>query len=267
MGSMHVKTTLVSGVVVAAGLLIYLNLSTRRGTEPVGQPTLSQDQKMWCLAASAVLTQCNHHRHDDLAGVDRSDKEINRWMRILDDGWGVTDRGSLLETLGWIREGGHRYDFDEMAAFLTMADESQVHELERRAARDEELANEIDIVRSYAEELGDAGLMGWDYSRHISLCRWGYIVGYIDEEEAWELILPAAQTLQDNFDSWEELGRNYLIGRRYWSLEATNDNGEEYTAAYEWLCSDPGSPWKRIPWDLDLTPASTSDESAVDDSR
>jgi hypothetical protein len=246
-------SAIILSLIAVIALLSLLNNGTAQ--ETAKDDTLSQEQKLWCLAARAVLTQKNQDRHDILGDVERTDKNINIWMENLSDGWGIEDRKTLFESLRWIKAGGHRRSFAEIASFLSTANEYQLKEFQSQANRDPELANQIEIVRKHYASLGAKNLMGWDYSRYISLCGWGYFVGYITEEEAWGLILPVAQLLQDTFDSWEDLGRNYLIGREFWSLQRTQANGDRYVAAYEWLCSDPESPYLTIPWDLDLSAA------------
>lgn len=248
---------IIASLAVIAGLLFILNVRTARHTAK--NETLTHEQKMWCLAARAVLTQKNGDRHDLLGSAERTDKEINIWMKNLSEGWGIEDRKTFFESLRWIKAGGHRRRFLELAAYLSTADAHELKELESRANRDPDLHNKIEIVRKHYADLGDKSLVGWDYSRFISLCGWSYFVGYITEEEAWRMILPVAQLLQNTFDSWEDLGRNYLIGREFWSLERTRANGERYVQAYDWLCSDPASPWLNISWDLDLGAASADE--------
>ena len=75
------------------------------------------------------------------------------------------------------------------------------------------------MAKEYYKKLGEKSLLGWDYGRYICLCRWGYLVGWLNEQEAWEKIMPAAELLQKSFSSWEDLGRNYLIGRLFWSYQ------------------------------------------------
>ena len=54
------------------------------------------------------------------------------------------------------------------------------------------------------------------------------------------------------FDSWADLGENYLIGRKFWSFEQTRSNGYLYRQAYERLLHNPKSPWRRYGWDTHL---------------
>ena len=97
--------------------------------------------------------------------------------------------------------------------------------------------------------LGTKSIVGWDFTRYISVCRWGYAAGYFTEPEAWARIIPAARIIRHTFTSWRELGENYMIGRHYWSPE---QNGHLYRRALERLLTDPASPWNRLPWDVDF---------------
>ena len=58
--------------------------------------------------------------------------------------------------------------------------------------------------------------------------------------------------MQEKFDSWEDLGRNYLIGRQYWSFEATQKDGWMYEDAVQRLLDMQSSPWNRYPWKMAL---------------
>jgi hypothetical protein len=91
-----------------------------------------------------------------------------------------------------------------------------------------------------------SSLVGWDYCRYIMLCRWGYMVGFLTEDEVWRRIMPAARTLQGGFGSWAELGQDYLVGREFWSREETARTGQMYRDIEKWLVRDPRSPWKQF---------------------
>jgi len=78
--------------------------------------------------------------------------------------------------------------------------------------------------------------------------------------------LPVARRLQWTFNSWKDLGENYLIGREFWSQAESERNGLLYRQVYQRLLDDPASPCHQCAWDLNLngkggastTPPSTS---------
>lgn len=228
----------------------------RMGATPtVAQPPVLEAQKGWALAASAILTQRNGQRHDLLGGSERTVASVREWKRIMSEWWGINSRADLLAALKWLEEGGQRQDFEQLGALVESLSPTQLEELRARAQESQEATHKLQMVEKYYRALGKKSLLGWDYGRYISLCRWGYLVGYLTEGEAWARILPAAQTLQRTFDSWKDLGENYLIGREFWSPHETKKNGPLYHEAYQKLLNDPASPWHRYAWDLDLGPA------------
>jgi len=205
--------------------------------------SLTVEQKGWALATSAMLTERNQQSHDLLGGTQATAAEVARWKDVLKQWWGVRNRSDLLRTLGWLERAGHRRGFESLGANPSSQSDS---------GSDPELAHRVEVVRAHYTRLGNKSLLGWDYARFVSLCRWGYLVGYVSEDEAWQWIMPKARELQKTFGSWADLGENYLIGREFWSVEETAIHGWRYRAAYERLLTNPESPWLRFPWDVDL---------------
>jgi hypothetical protein len=174
--------------------------------------------------------------------------------RLLRDWWGVTDRQSLLDSLEWIEKSGHRQGFElagQRLAALT-PEKRQAFVAERRS--DPWFSQRMLVVQVHYARLGAKSIVGWDFSRYISVCRWGYAAGYLTEPAAWARIIPAARIIRHTFSSWREVGENYLIGRQYWSPEQHAQNGQLYREALERLLTDPASPWIRVPWDVDFGP-------------
>ncbi len=92
--------------------------------------------------------------------------------------------------------------------------------------------------------------IGWDYPRAIFLCRWGVDAGYLEEREAWDKIMPAARRLQSIYTTWQKLGEAYLSGRAGWTTDKNERIRGEY--AYRVLVMNASSPWRTLPWNLDL---------------
>jgi hypothetical protein len=236
-------------VVLTGGWFAYRRLPDLRliPSSPISagdrSDSLTAEQKGWALATSAILTEANEQRHDLLAGGRPTAAEVATWKASLREWWGVRNRNDLLRTLVWVEAAGHRRRFEKMGASLPSGSGSD---------RDPDYARQMALVRTHYARLGKKSLLGWDYGRFVSLCRWGYLVGYLSEDEAWQWIMPKARELQKTFDSWADLGENYLIGREFWSLQETATQGWRYRAAYQRLLTNPDSPWVRIPWTLEL---------------
>lgn len=216
-----------------------------------GGPT--DEQRLWALAAAGVLTEANGDQHDILAGCEATPDEIEKQRLSLSKWWGIDSREDLFRSLQWIEQSGHRKHFDEMGSYLpTIAQTEEQYNKMISQIDDPELINAWNVVLRNWHYLGKRSLIGWDYSRYIHLCRRGYLLGLVNEKEAWDLIMPVARLLQQTFESWEDLGENYLIGREFWSLKQTNEDGWYFLQAYKRLLADSTSPWVKIPWELKL---------------
>ncbi|MHC5073251.1 MAG: DUF1266 domain-containing protein [Planctomycetota bacterium] len=208
--------------------------------------------KGWALGAAAVLIEANNDRHDHLNTLPLNRLFIEKKRASVDSMWDFGSREELLENLESLLKSGYREGFIKMGRYISMLDEQQYQQLLDKSKGDEETLNKCRVVRKYYKTLSHKNIMGWDLSRYICLCRWGYDVGYLSEEEAWEKIMPVAKTLQKTFNSWEELGRNYLIGRQFWSYKYTKEKGHEFEDVVQRLLDMKSSPWNLYPWDMDL---------------
>jgi hypothetical protein len=207
----------------------------------------------WALATTAILTEYNGHRHDLLGLIEPTADNIQQTKTLLRDWWNINSRKELFDSLNWLGpQGGHRKGFELLGNYVFSLNEAAYDVLIKSVILDKEKTNQIETVKVYYSELGPKGIMGWDCIRYINLCRLGYRAEYLTKEEAWELIMPAAKGLQENFKSWKELGENYLIGREFWSYEQTNESGQRYEAIYQRLLTDPKSPWNTYSWDTSL---------------
>jgi hypothetical protein len=230
------------------------------GTYPPEMPSDAEyvrpthDQQMWALATCAVLAEWRGDRHDLLGAREPTDQARRAMSRTLREAWGIGNRSDLFRMLGWIEAGGHRKGFDENCAVFIQLTPEDLETNRARLSDNAEALHRIEILETHCEALGEKSIVGWDYGRYVALCRWGHLVGHLSEDEAWERIMPVARMLQRVFDSWEDLGENYQIGRQYWSYQQTERSGEDLHRAFERLRTDPGSPWQKYPWDLDLSP-------------
>ena len=219
----------------------------------VDPPVPSPSPWAWALAASALLTASNNQRHDTLSGgAELTAEAAARSSRLLSSAWGVNSRQDLYRTLRNLNAYGHRKSFDECRRAVASLTPAQVQTLIARMPDPTLAASQIKIAQTYGPRFGKKSLAGFDYCRYISLCRWGYAAGYLTEQEAWNEILMTASVLQRTFDSWADMGDNYLVGRWFWSLKQFNQDGQRMQLLYTDLLRNPASPWNKNPWTLPL---------------
>ncbi len=216
-----------------------------------------------------MLASRNHMRFDSLAGCEINKFTIKSWKNLLQNAWDVNSRESLIEELEWLSKEGHSANFDELAEIIKYIERvpgpTQFRLVYEEAIKSsEKFRAKAAVVAKYAEFLDEKSLNGWDATRYICLCRWGFICGYLTEDETWEKIMSAARFLQRTFDSWEDLGTNYIIGREFWSPK--NDERYLVNDTYMRLLEMPASPWKELPWNLPLGEDTDEDNDKNDGS-
>jgi Protein of unknown function (DUF1266) len=215
-------------------------------------PVTPKSPHAWALATTAILFEFNRHRHDLLSGTVATLDGQQIGERLLSQSWGVNNRDELLKILNWLQFEGHRSEFEQLGRRVDRLSEQQFLTIEAAAQRNPRAQNQLEITRKNHRDLGQKGILAWDLVRYIALCRWGYLAGYLSDTEAWDHIMPAALRLQQTFASWQDLQSDFLIGREFWSLQQTQQNGERFRTIYERFVQDPSSPWNVNPWTTDL---------------
>jgi hypothetical protein len=215
-------------------------------------PVPPKSPQAWALTTTAIMFELNGAHHDLLGGVVITPDNMESRRQLLSQWWNVSNRGQLLDTLRWLQFEGHRAYFDELGRQVDAMNEAQFIATEAGLAGDPQQLHRVQLVRQNHLALGQPGILAWDLVRYIALCRWGYVAGYLSSTEAWDYIMPAARRLQETFGSWQALQNNYMIGREFWSLQQTQENGERYRVISDRFLQDPNSPWNVNPWRMDL---------------
>ena len=140
----------------------------------------------WALALTAMLTERNEGRHDLLSGQSINGANVATTKRLLSDWWGIENKEDLLKTLQWLEYGGHREEFERLGANLASLDDQQLAEVQGKVKQDKQVKQQVDIAGKYYAKLGRKSILAWDYARYVFLCREGYLIGYLTEQEAWD---------------------------------------------------------------------------------
>jgi hypothetical protein len=221
---------------------------------PNDNPKPLTDAQQWALGVSGVLAARNHMDFDSLAGKPINVITIQHQKALLKRWWDVETKDDLLGNLKWLQDKGHSEDFEKykmVLSLIKMKEHKKLRdEFEEGIKKNHEYKCKCDVVAKYKNVVGEKSLYGWDVARYVCLCRWGYLCGYLTEQEAWDYIMPAARFAQRTFPSWKEFGKNYIIGREFWS--PMDEDRSTYEEAYMKLLEMPDSPWKKLPWKLYL---------------
>jgi ankyrin repeat protein len=201
----------------------------------------------WALAVSALYTQRDGLNPKSLGGgISTPDWEKKR----LQQDWNITDHASLLHQLNDLQNQGHHAEYQAKGLqFAQMPDAAFAQYLTDHA---DEAAHD-QLLKASSEKWKDRSGLAWDLCRAARLVNSGYILGYLDENEAWDRLLAIARQTQASFSSWQEMNANFLDGREIWSGE----RDVQLEACTKLLSNpaDPHSPWNQNPWKTDLSTA------------
>ncbi len=220
-------------------------------------PSLTPAQG-WALATVAISNQQNGFSHYLLGGEPMTPQARANAIYGLKNWWGVTTREETLEVLEWLMNEGHHKEYEQLANVVGQASEADFQQLMTKYSDNPEVVFKLKFVKENRQRIGRKSLLAWDICRYIQVAGLGYISGYLTEEEAWTRIMPAAKILQDNFDSWSDMGDNYLMGRYYWAGE----RNDRLDYIYSLLTNekDGHSPWNKYDWKTDLIAAQPPSE-------
>ena len=208
-------------------------------------------KQAWALAADAMLTKKNGMRHDLLGSAIGTKSDKLKVKDILSAGWNINNRSDLLKVLAQLEEHGQREEFLTIKSHIQALTMVQYRaELAELKLKDSKAAEQWKFVQEFRVPLEKKSLIAFDFVRVIHLARWGYLVGYLSEDEAWSHIFKSAKILQDTYSSWSAIGQNYIFGRRFWSGDVGLDG--ESVQIWQDLISDGTSPWNVNQWNLDL---------------
>jgi hypothetical protein len=182
-------------------------------------------------------------------------------LQMLDAHWNIDNRTSLLETIQWLEDGGHRGYFQKIWQTLQqIPKEEWAISTTKVAAVLAEDGADPEKVKEYTENLLDGltylksleiinestmmDCTSWDLARAINLLRWGYDVGFISKDEALKKISKYAKSLTAVYSSWMAVSIGYILGFIMW-------NGDSYQLNimlhnHYQLLNDSRSPWQLI---------------------
>jgi len=210
--------------------------------------------QLWALATDAIHSSSRNAGLERLRWGPATKANIEYVKKDLAEGpWGITNREDVLRSFKFTQTEGYTKTFLEMGAYLEKTSEDERRAFIAGYKDDPDVMNQIEIVTNHYHLLKGKGLLAWDLARCIALCRRAYTAGYLNREEAWAMIMPVARRMQSVFDSWEDMGNNYLLGRRFWSKTAADKGNPILEKQFKKLLEDQNSVWHTVPWKLDLT--------------
>lgn len=178
-------------------------------------------------------------------------------MFRIRDYYGIVDRNTAIDVLGWLYQRGHAVFFETVKPLISnrsdvintdgLTEEEKGHALNGYVENIKETLNLLvqrGIIRN-GREFERISIKAWDLGRLVLVARCCFDVGLITREEAWNYILQAYETCRALYPTWKNFAAGYLIGRCMWSGEDCSLYGIFNIA--DGLLNDPESPWRRYP--------------------
>jgi hypothetical protein len=218
--------------------------------------------QMWAISLTGIMTEINSSNLNTLHASTMDERGRNTWLTVLRRDWGITTREQLLEMLDSLENGGHAASFREIQDIIHeingARNDYEVRAILLKFSWDQTKLNRFNYIWNNWHQYHNRTIKAWDLGRCISLCRWGYNVGFITEKEAWDKIFHFANLIQPLYNSWEEYGYDYYMGRIFWASGFREE--ESYLAStepvYRRLLSTYWSGW--LDWHIDLEEPETA---------
>jgi hypothetical protein len=226
-------------------------------TLPAQEANLPKDRAVnlsvehaWALALPAILDEYNGTAHDTLEVDHASLGNRGYWREFLVPQWDIHSKTDLLDTLQWLENIGQTQDFNRLVRKIHANPDADAAQLAKIYGLDERDGAGLHYLKALTVPLSLDMIKGYDLGRYVEMARWGYQAGYLDNEEAWDAILSVLPEIKRRFDSWEEFGKSFLVGRLFW-LEMTGASNAaklKTRKCYDNLMQPDGL-WQIIPWE------------------
>ncbi|GAA5023612.1 hypothetical protein GCM10011506_06600 [Marivirga lumbricoides] len=180
------------------------------------------DELYWALSLSALQMQhLDTCQHQSLLGYDRMDSSIVQHVKSylatqqIHSEKEVKDRlyfyGNDLMYNQLFQQMAHGTDLLSDAEFTEML-EGQESVIDKKR---------LILARYYGSQLQQTGLVGYDISCYVMLCRLCTLCGYMTEEELTRRVLDIAQKAKKYFSTWTAFNKNVILGEQFVTASKT----------------------------------------------
>lgn len=210
--------------------------------------------RRFLLAVGAPLAMQNRQGFLSVSGVRKSEADAMKVRASISKSWGISNRQELLAMIRRHTTGGHDESWRQLKNTQKILKGPPLAvKLQLKVLHPFEDMDSINSVVDYGDQLGSRGIIAWDLGRNVFLCRQGVRAGYINNNEALELMLLQAQLVQKNYKSWSQFVSEYYVGRKFWSPKTYEDEKFSNELRIRSYFKDPQSPFLQVPWDTKLT--------------
>lgn len=219
------------------GSITGCNTSEKKNPEISSEETTKETKKdfnedpnsnlgAWGRAMGSVLISMNEGDPYYFGGYQVSEGNQKAAARILEQSWQIHNRKELLTQIKVLTDTGYRTEYLKEAKEMRSMSKKKLKIAMKQFVGGVKIHYEM--VQYNWDTWKKKGLIAWDMCRVSHLAQWGYVAGYLNVREAQAVIQPAAELLQKNFKSWDEVQTNWLDGYALYASIDISQAGNDY---------------------------------------
>lgn len=219
------------------GSITGCNTSEKKNPEISSEETTQETKKdfnedpnsnlgAWGRAMGSVLISMNEGDPYYFGGYQVSEGNQKAAARILEQSWQIHNRKELLTQIKVLTDTGYRTEYLKEAKEMRSMSKKKLKIAMKQFVGGVKIHYEM--VQYNWDTWKKKGLIAWDMCRVSHLAQWGYVAGYLNVREAQAVIQPAAELLQKNFKSWDEVQTNWLDGYALYASIDISQTGNDY---------------------------------------
>ena len=216
--------------------------------------TLTAAQK-WMVNSGAILADENSMPDNELHAFEPYDhKRVESVNKMFSRDWGMSNKNDVLSMVDNMIAGqvGHNTSFCQARDYWARFTDQQLAESLRFRSEDQQ--SDIKLACTHAQTAGPNGIRSWDLGRCPSMIRNAYSLSWISEDEAWRWLHKISVELQNSYQSWEQAGTSYIVGRLFWSKSGLSESTcDYYFGKLKRILVNPNHAWNTVDWNTDLT--------------
>ena len=203
------------------------------------------DKQYNALGLGSVICQMNEGDHTALTIHENNKANKKIAKRTLKRDWEIKNRKDLLEELESLSSDEcHSAFYWNYHCFMLKLPVEKIAGYINSTADNEGAHKDLQIIANHRFDLRKCGITAWDAGRYVFLCRYGALIGYLTDSEAWELILQKYDDIKEKFDSWEQFFMSYGVGRLYWRSDISESSADEFSEYLDALLFTKDAPFK-----------------------
>jgi hypothetical protein len=177
----------------------------------------------------------------------------NKIFRFLYGTYKINSPESLVQSLEYFSSGGtERVKFDRNRRELASMTYAEKQMLAQKLVNRNDSTITGLLPLQYDRRLPEAGILAYGISNYVSICRLGFMEGYLGEKNVYELTSVVAKAAQNAYSGFEEFGLAATVGLLYASGENYRSSYAGYSANLVCALNHPLSYWRHLRWDTPL---------------